>query len=180
MVQSLEAQLSNHLEFDEILVWTGKPKTGVIFRPVDIFLVPFSLIWCGFAIFWVIMASSAGIFALFGIPFVLIGLFFVFGRFIYDAKRRENTVYGLTKTRVIILTGKRTKKLKTIHLQTLTELEYSEKNDGSGTITFGPVNLANTWSNQMAWWPGVNASTQLETIENVREVYKRINELRNK
>lgn len=42
-----------------------------------------------------------------GNPFVLIGLYFVFGRFIYKKRRKLRTVYGLTDQRAIIATGDR-------------------------------------------------------------------------
>lgn len=93
-------ELQQYLDTNEKLLWTGRPKTGIVFRTADIFLIPFSLLWCGFAIFWVTMASQASIFfAMFGIPFVVIGLMLVFGRFIIDAKLRAHTYYGLTNNR---------------------------------------------------------------------------------
>jgi len=104
MFRDIKTELRQHLDNNENLIWTGQPKTGVIFRSEDIFLIPFSVIWCGFAIFWFTTAISSGapfFFSLFGLPFVIIGLFFVFGRFIIDAKQRENTIYGLTEERII-------------------------------------------------------------------------------
>ncbi|HEX2899453.1 MAG TPA: hypothetical protein VHS96_07010, partial [Bacteroidia bacterium] len=58
----------------EELVWTGRPKTGIVFRPSDAVMIPFSIVWCGFAIFWMVMATANGapfFFTIFGIPFVL-------------------------------------------------------------------------------------------------------------
>ena len=105
MRRNIQSELRQHLDSNERLLWTGQPKKGILFRTADIFLIPFSVLWCGFAIFWMIMASQAGLFALFGIPFVIIGLIFVFGRFIIDAKQRENTFYGVTEDRIIIKSG---------------------------------------------------------------------------
>ena len=114
MDYNLTTELQEHLDTNEKLIWTGQPKKGIVFRTADIFLIPFSLLWCGFAIFWVIMASQGSIFfAMFGIPFVIIGLIFVFGRFIIDAKQRENTYYGLTDDRIIIKSGVYKKTLTT-------------------------------------------------------------------
>lgn len=44
---------------------------------------------------------------LWGIPFVLVGLYFIFGRFIYKKRRKVRTVYGLTDRRVIVCAGER-------------------------------------------------------------------------
>src|SRR5436190_24226654 len=95
----IENELRPHLSSDEKLIWTGKPRTGVLFRSSDAFLIPFSLLWCGFAVFWETMVLSTGFafpFALVGIPFVLIALYITVGRFFIDVKRRANTVYGIT------------------------------------------------------------------------------------
>lgn len=70
--------------------------------------MPFSLLWGGFSIFWSISALVGGApvpFALFGVPFVALGLYFIFGRFIYKAKRKRQTVYGLTEGRALVAVG---------------------------------------------------------------------------
>ena len=36
---------------DEGIVWEGKPYSGLVFRPIEAFLIPFSLAWGGFALF---------------------------------------------------------------------------------------------------------------------------------
>ena len=36
----------------ESIVWAGQPNTSVIFHKQDVFMIPFSLMWGGFAIFW--------------------------------------------------------------------------------------------------------------------------------
>jgi len=67
--QDFQFELREHLSKDEKLLWTGKPSDGIIFRGSDVFMIPFSLMWGGFAIFWVVMAASASVFfAMFGIP----------------------------------------------------------------------------------------------------------------
>jgi len=180
MIRDPETELRQHLDSGENLLWTGQPKTGIVFRTADIFLIPFSLLWCGFAIFWFTTALTSGapfFFVMFGVPFVLIGLFFVFGRFIIDAKQRENTTYGMTDDRIIIKSGVMSKKVKSLNIRTLSDIEYSESNDGTGTISIGPKNPMTIWGNGMNWWPGMKSNPQLEMIPNVRKVYSQIIEL---
>lgn len=183
MYRDLKSELKHHLGNNENLIWTGQPKTGLVFRSADIFLIPFSLLWCGFAIFWFVSAVSMGapfFFSLFGLPFVIIGLFFVFGRFIIDAKQRENTMYGLTEERIIIKSGIFNKSVKSLNIRTLTDIEYTEKNDGSGTISIGPKNPMMIWGNGMNWWPGMKSNPQLDLIQDVRKVHNQIIELQKK
>jgi len=176
---NVTSELQNYLELNERLVWSGQPKKGVVFRTTDIFIIPFSLLWCGFAIFWFTSAllSGAPIFlAIFGIPFVCVGLFFVFGRFIIDAKNRKNTFYGITENRIIIRSGILKKTIKSINLKTLSEIEIEEKKDGSGTINFGPSNPFFIRNHNLHWFSGSKQNTSFELIHDVRQVYNKIRE----
>lgn len=183
MYQDLKSELTQHISSNEKLIWTGQPKAGIVFRSADIFLIPFSIIWCGFAIVWLATAISSGapfFFSLFGVPFVLIGLFFVFGRFFVDSKQRENTLYGLTEERVLIESGIFNKSVKSLNIRMLSDIEYTERSDGSGTISFGPKNPMMIWGNGMNWMPGMKANPQLELIPDVRNVYNQIIEIQKK
>ena len=161
------------LQSDEKLLWTGKPQGGIKFRSIDFFLIPFSIVWCSFAIFWVILASKASIFfAMFGIPFVLVGLFLVFGRFIVDIKLRENTFYALTNNRIIINSGIFTKTTKSITLNTITTFELEEKSDGSGSILFEQTNPQFVRRKKVNLFSAIQSDNSLVFIENVRKVYQ--------
>ena len=148
---SADTVIGEELAPDERLLWPGKPRQGLVLRASDAVMVPFSLLWGGFAIFWEAMALTmafsgeeptpmpvAIILPLFGVPFVVVGLYLIFGRFFVDARIRARTFYGATDQRIIIVSGLFSRKVKSLNLRTLTDVSLTEKSDGTGTITFGP------------------------------------------
>lgn len=105
-------------------------------------MIPFSLLWGGFAIFWFVTALSfdgAGPFAFFGVPFVLIGLYMIFGRFFYDGWVRKNTFYAITNQRVLIRTGGRTASLSSLNLAAIPEITFQEHQGGRGSLFFASI-----------------------------------------
>ena len=176
--------VKKELDSGEKLLWAGTPKQGVVFRGSDVLMIPFSLLWGGFAIFWEIMALSiphkeAGpvsiVFPLFGIPFVLAGLYMIFGRFIYDAKKRAKTVYGLSDQRAIIISGVFSRSIKSLNLKSLSDVSLTEKGDKSGTITFGQENVMMSFFAGNGF-PGMGGSNvpKFELIENAKDVYNQL------
>jgi hypothetical protein len=173
--------VQGELDSGEKLLWAGIPKQGTVFRGSDVFMIPFSLLWGGFAIFWEIMAltipdresGAVGIaFPLFGIPFVVVGLYIIFGRFIYDAKKRAKRVYGLTNQRAIIISGLFSKNVKSLSLNSLSDVSLSEKSDKTGTITFGQENQWMSFFRSNSF-PGMGGSNvpKFELIEIAKEIY---------
>jgi len=107
-MDDVRRQLAPYLLADEHLLWTGRPDPSRHFAGSDVFLVPFSVMWGGFAIFWVGAALAEGAplpFVLFGLPFAVVGLYFIFGRFWFKARRKRQTAYGLTERRALIAVG---------------------------------------------------------------------------
>ena len=169
----LENELKQDIGKNEKLLWAGKPKEGIVFRTTDLFLIPFSMLWFGFIIFWEynVLKMGVSIFALFGIPFFVIGLYMFAGRFVIDSLKRKNTLYGITDNRVIIKSGVISKDMKSLNIKTISDLTFKEKKDGSGTITFGPTDFRYALFNGMGSWPGVKLPPSIEMIEDVRNVY---------
>ena len=172
------AVIQRELMPGEQLLWSGTPRTGIVFRTSDLFLIPFSVLWCGFAVFWLFTATRSGAplpFVVFGVPFVAVGLYFVFGRFLLDAKQRGNTYYGLTSRRVIILSGVLRREVESLELTGLNDVTLSESRDGGGVITFGRV--AGPWGAMRGWsWPGMEQYLPpcFELDGHVRWVYEQI------
>ena len=83
--------------------WSGQPKQGLLLRGGDALLIPFSLMWGGIAFFWNATVwfglgepgRGAGqpmdwFFRLWGLPFLVVGLFIFAGRFWHDAWLHRN------------------------------------------------------------------------------------------
>lgn len=96
------------LGIGERIVWQGSPDPAVSFSKGDIFLVPFSIFWTSFIVFWEVADYRAGwVFGgVFGIPFLIVGAYFVVGRFFYRRWDRRFTRYVLTDRRAVILRRK--------------------------------------------------------------------------
>lgn len=131
--------MRRELRPQERLLWAGQPRLGFVFRAIDLFLVPFSILWCGFAMYWEALALREGpfLFAIWGAAFVVIGIYFMVGRFFADFLQREWTTYGVTDERIIIVHGVVARRVKSLSLETLTDLTLTERGSGNGTITFG-------------------------------------------
>jgi len=173
-----EREIAKELEADERLMWSGAPREGVVLRRGDIVLIPFSVLWGGFAIFWeatVLRSGAPLFFALWGIPFVLVGLYLIFGRFFVDAKSRARTAYGVTDRRIVVVAGLRSRSVRSLPLSAVPEIVLDEMADGSGTITFGPSHPMTRWAGG-AGWPGARRSVGIsfDMIPRAREVYGRI------
>jgi hypothetical protein len=167
----------------ERVLWSGEPGKGIYFRPMDIVLVPFSLIWCGI-IFWMFSASAAArgapqSFDLFGPIFVVFGLYFVFGRFLVDMWVRGGTHYSVTSRRILIDRGGPFPRQIAISLADLPPVELRARGSGAGTIRFG--NNSNTWYGSRgfgAWSPSLDPTPQFIKIDNAKNVFDLINRAR--
>jgi hypothetical protein len=155
------------------LLWTGRPASGLRFHRNDALYVPFSLMWGGFAIFWETMAVSIGtpwFFKLWGIPFVLAGLYMIAGRFFVDAYRRSQTWYGVTSDSALILRQGWAGKLQRLYLPSINKIDLELAPAGTGTITFGDAPAATWFSGRQNWSGGPDAPS-FEGIGEAQRVY---------
>ena len=170
---STEHILSVELRRSEKLLWSGRPRQGVFLTERDAGMIPFSLMWGGFSFFWEFKSVSSGaplFFDLWGVPFVLVGVYMIVGRFFYEAVARSRTYYGLTNERVIIISGLSSRTVQSLQVQTLTDVILSEEASGIGTVTFGP-NMSHSGRGS-----SVIRSPQpsFESIADAREVFEQI------
>jgi hypothetical protein len=181
------------LDPGEKLLWSGQPKQGVRLQPQDALMIPFSLMWGGFALFWEAgvlglvhlntnnhVANKPPLFmVLWGIPFVLIGLYMIFGRFFYDAALRKKTYYGVTNRRVIILKNLFSFNLASFDLVSSSNLNINERSDGSGDILFGSPNSFT--SSMPSGWPNSRRTVVpgFYLLPNAREIFNLIRDAQN-
>jgi hypothetical protein len=176
---SSAAALRELLEPGERLLWSGRPMLGLMLRASDAIAIPFSLLWCGFAVFWewsvISIGSAPWFFELWGIPFVAVGFYFVFGRFVVDAYQRGRTFYGITDQRAVILIEGWRRTVRTLALEGLTEIDFAEGRGGRGTLTFGRDALGAYRGFALRGWPGgAGLAPRFDGIENASEVLRTI------
>lgn len=182
VVENVDAQvrLQPYLQSGEVVLWTGNPDPSRLFTGKDFFLIPFSLMWGGFAIFWEasVLAFGRGanqapiFFALWGIPFIVIGQYFIWGRFLVKRWDRGRTIYAVTNERVLVLRGR---SLQSMFRTQLPLIIQSSRADGSGSLEFGSSGSSygyGVWANTgMDFFSMGRAPLAFYDIPNVTEVY---------
>ena len=161
----------------ERILWKGTPIQGVMFTGQDLFLVPFSLLWAGFAIFWLynaVQGNTPLMFGIFGLVFVCIGLFMAVGRFIFDAWLRRRTFYAVADMRVLICRMAPMASLLSLDLNFLPQVEVVDETDTRGSLRFGPQAPFNRSAGFSTWVPSLNPTPHFLKIEGAGKVFDTI------
>jgi hypothetical protein len=181
--------LSDRLLPGERILWSGQPAQGLLLTGQDAFVIPFSLFWCGAISIPVVGLLShpekADIGGLFLVPFVLIGLYMLVGRFLIDAWIRRGVQYAVTDKRILIWRPGPFSKFTSLNLDRLPGLSISERASGRGTIRFGePMTMQwgmrwgrNYNNNLGSAMPSLDPTPQFLAIENARSVFDRIQQV---
>jgi hypothetical protein len=111
---------------------------------------------------------------LWGIPFILAGLYFLVGRFLVDAWARRGMTYAVTDRRILILRTAPTFRFTAMTFDQLPAINLSERGDGRGTIRFGPEQPVWSNGNYSGWSPAFDPVPQFIAIEDARKVFERI------
>ncbi len=137
----------------EKLVWAARPDVRIAFlSSFSIWL--FAIPWTAFSLFWISVPVAAlletyvginvgapkgapslmmGVFALFGIPFVLVGFGMLLAPF-WVLRKGMRTLYVLTNRRFAILSGARTIEVVSVRPREIVSLSRNEGPDGRGTV----------------------------------------------
>ena len=194
---TVESVIQTELTPDERIHWVGKPDPSVIFASSDLFAIPFSLMWGGFAIFWEYNAISIPskmhtggnpgsyfgyIFPLWGIPFVGMGLYMIFGRFFYKAWKKTKTTYAVTNKRVIVVTQGFSQQVQAQFLDQIPQISKSTGSNGVGSLTFGNLGFGGMYANSRLSFFGSRYNQGIlgfYDIHDAESVYQLINKIRN-
>lgn len=108
---------------------------------------------------------------LFDLPFALMGLYMLVGRFFVDARHRACTLYAVTDQRVSIIWDAWGRRVTSVPLRTLQHVTLSERRGGSGDIVLGSVE-AFAPADQRRRRP---ASPTLEALDDARQRLAKVN-----
>lgn len=133
-----DAEVLDYVERDvlqdrERIAWKGRPGGG---RPLALRLFEFlfSIVWLGFAIFWTVTASAnGGLFGLFGVPFIVIGVW-ALSRPLRENLRARRVYYAITDRRILIVTAGRRMRVNSITADAISDYERIDRGDGRGDI----------------------------------------------
>jgi len=154
-------------------LWSGRPPQGLLLRASDALLIPFSLLWGGFAIFWewgaIHQGRTAPIFPIFGAAFAAVGVYLIVGRFFHDSWKRGRTLYVLTEDRAIVAVGRNA---RIVPLASAT-VELQAGRGDAGVIWFGTspsILMANPS------WPGSGAKVppSFELASDAQAVFEQV------
>lgn len=119
----------------EYVLWHGCPQKGNLFTKQDVYLIPFSIFWFCLALSRFVVLGAGEISVNFNsLPFMVVGLYLLFGRFIWIAVRRSRTVYVITNQKII---RKRMGNIDMIHRRANLPIQLKVHRNGNGTITVG-------------------------------------------
>jgi hypothetical protein len=139
---------ADELESGETVEWTGCPRPDIVFHDEDWSAIPFSLIYGGFTIYAFLTVSgvwdrspgqSLHWFAMaWTMPLLLLGQYFIWGRFIHSRWKKQRTWYALTNHRALIIRdGARGRTASSAYLDNLQTIAITVRSDGIGRISFG-------------------------------------------
>lgn len=125
----------------ETILWQGQPDGRFAFGLAQVFTTLFGLAFAAFALFWMVLASSAGgLFWAFGLIHFSAGLGMVIVPVFWPPIRRRRTWYTLTDRRAFIATnlpfaGRRLRDYP-IHEGTSLDHQKGWRDDGLSTVIF--------------------------------------------
>ena len=137
----------------------------------------------GFAIFWTVMAASASsggpmgvVFPLFGIPFILTGIFMVFILPMRNIRNRNSSIYAITDKRVYILYDNARPTLKSFEFYRLTNVTVDLLDGEIGNVRFQTGQTYTTTGRHGRYGAATPIYDGFYNIRNAQYVFRILNE----
>ncbi len=179
------SSIKDYILADERLLWTGKPVKEIRLLPSEKIIMVFGAFWTAFSAFWIAMAYAgtaemegdaimANIFPLFGIPFLLVGLYLMIISPIRAKRKRKNVEYALTDKRVLIFYNNKIQSLQAFKYNEIQNISFGCDADGVGIVTFLSAFATMIGGNGLNVKSRRTAGTLygFYNIDNVKKVYK--------
>lgn len=170
MLTDVQRRLAGRLLPGERVLWTGRPKQGLLLMPDDVIAIPFSVAWTA----GISLAAYGGAHpgfpggALVFVPAFAAGFYFLIGRFLVDGWLRARTFYAVTDRRVLILREGRWGAFRAVDRARLGSMELKESG-ACGTILFGqPVERGR---NPASMLPVLDPTPRFLCIKDARAVF---------
>ncbi len=119
----------------ESILWQGRPQRANPFTSYDLFMIPFSIFWCG-GIFRTLLSDfkeGLNITDLFLMPFILVGLYLLVGRFILRWYLLRHTDYAITTRKIL---RRRNRKVDVQQSDSMPPFRVKEHRNGLKSILF--------------------------------------------
>lgn len=169
----------SYIDADEVVFWKGRPARQLfVLRPIDLFLVPFSIVWAMGA-----MMAIPQLLLTSGLPFNAVGLLFLaaagyvtIGRFLLDRHIRRRTFYAVTEKRALILTTAFTIKMRELPITPALAIEFSDSSKGS--VWLGERSSFLSGMQSIGIWHGDDGGFTFRAIQNPRVVFDLIRNIK--
>jgi uncharacterized membrane protein YdbT with pleckstrin-like domain len=163
--------LDRLLRSDEKVLWSGKPAR-MPFVLSSFATIPFGLIFMGFSVFWMMMASQAGgPFWLFGLIAFFAGLWMSLGVPLRQLVAYRNTEYSITDQRIITQTGAIGLDTRYLDLNKIQEVYvqvgFIDKMFGTGTIFASTASYVNVGRGGALTRPSLAALKEPYEVHNI-------------
>ena len=152
----------SYFSADEYELWRGRSKGMSSHQKMT--MIPFGIFFLIFALIWTVGASAvAGPFGLFGLPFIAVGAYIVFGQNIVGKK----TYYVITNYKIYRSQAGR---VDMVDMANLPPMRVQAHSNGAGSIYFGEHHYRSNGRNHY----GVVFT--IENVDNIAELQRIISE----
>lgn len=173
MVAFQRGQIVIDLPPHETILWRGRPVQGLRLGTVEAFYALVDGLFSASLVRLIEQRIAHGdrwSSVLLDVPLLLPLLYFSVGNLVLATMLRRTMYYFVTSERIIIVWRFFGWHVKSIGLDTLVDLRYSERGQGSGTIEFRSPGFYGYLSHSEHW--GIPSRSKLELASGVHEAYQ--------